>query len=408
MTAQPEAPLIDVPDGTVTSPIGFLAGATAARMREDLPERLDLSLLYSEQRCSAGAVYTTHRFPGASLRVSRDHLADNYVQALVVNTGVANAFTGEQGMADANEMARLVGEKVDVAAEDVAVASTGVTGWLLPMERIRAGLNKIELSPDGGSDLAHAIMTTDTVAKQAAVQFEYGGVTYTVGGTAKGSGMINPNMATMLGFLTTDAPLEPAVFPGLVHQTVDASFNQLTIDNETSPDDTVLLMANGAAGGEAFGPHHAALPLLAAAVERVAVTLTRKLARDGEGATKLIEVRVTGGATLAAARRAAKSVAGSTLLKAAMFGSDPNWGRVLDAIGYSGIQAEETRISLSIQGVETYRGAPVPFDEAVLRNALAEEEVRIEIDLGEGEETAMAWGCDLTPEYVRINSAYTT
>ncbi|MCH8066184.1 MAG: bifunctional ornithine acetyltransferase/N-acetylglutamate synthase, partial [Chloroflexi bacterium] len=151
-----------------------------------------------------------------------------------------------------------------------------------------------------------------------------------------------------------------------------------------------------------------ALPLLAAAVERVAVTLTRKLARDGEGATKLIEVRVTGGATLAAARRAAKSVAGSMLLKAAMFGSDPNWGRVLDAIGYSGIQAEETRISLSIQGVETYRGAPVPFDEAVLRNALAEEEVRIEIDLGEGEETAMAWGCDLTPEYVRINSAYTT
>ncbi|MCH7579708.1 MAG: bifunctional ornithine acetyltransferase/N-acetylglutamate synthase, partial [Chloroflexi bacterium] len=220
--------------------------------------------------------------------------------------------------------------------------------------------------------------------------------------------MINPNMATMLGFLTTDAPLEPAVFPSLVHQTVDASFNQLTIDNETSPDDTVLLMANGAAGGEVIGPHHAALPLLAAAVERVAVTLTRKLARDGEGATKLIEVRVRGGATLAAARRAAKSVAGSMLIKAAMFGNDPNWGRVLDAIGYSGIQAEEGRISLSLQGVETYRGEPVPFDDAALREALAEEEVRIEIDLGEGEETAMAWGCDLTPEYVRINSEYTT
>jgi glutamate N-acetyltransferase/amino-acid N-acetyltransferase len=403
-----ETQLIDVPDGTITSPLGFLAGATAAGIRDDIDERPDLALLYSEERCATGAVYTTHRFPGASLRVSREHLADFHAQALVANSGVANAFTGEQGMTDAREMAQLVGEQLGVAVEDVAVASTGVTGWLLPMDRVRAGLPKIELSRDGGSDLAHAIMTTDTVAKQAAVQFEYGGTTYTVGGAAKGSGMINPNMATMLGFLTTDAQVEPAVFPGLVHEVVDVSFNQLTIDNETSPDDTVLLMANGAAGGESIGPHHAALPLLAAAVEHVAVDLTRKLARDGEGATKLIEVRARGGATLAAARRAAKSVAGSTLLKAAMFGNDPNWGRVLDAIGYSGIQAEETRITLSIQGVETYRGAPVPFDEGALRDALAAEEVKIEIDLGEGEETAMAWGCDLTPEYVRINSEYTT
>ena len=403
-----ESQFVDVPNGTITSPIGFQAGATAAGIRDDIAERSDLALLYSEQRCVAGAVYTTHRFPGASLRVSREHLADFHAQALVVNSGVANAFTGEQGMTDAREMAQLVGKQLDVAVEDVAVASTGVTGWLLPMDRIRAALPKIELSPNGGSELAHAIMTTDTVSKEAAVQFEYGGVTYTVGGVAKGSGMIMPNMATMLGFLTTDAPLEAAVFPSLVHQTVDASFNQLTIDNETSPDDTVLLMANGAAGGEAIGPHHAALPLLAAAVEHVAVILTRKLARDGEGATKLIEVRVRGGATLAAARRAAKSVAGSMLVKAAMYGNDPNWGRVLDAIGYSGIQAEETRISLALQGLVTFRGEPVPFDEAALREALGEEEVRIEIDLGEGEETAMAWGCDLTPEYVRINSEYTT
>ena len=404
-----EAPLIDVPDGTITSPIGFSAGATVARIREDAePDRLDLSLLFSDSRCSAGAVYTTHRFPGASLRVSRDHMADNYAQALVVNAGVANAFTGEQGIADAKEMARLVGEKLGVQAEDVVVASTGVTGWLLPMERIRAGLTKIELSRDGGGELARAIMTTDTVPKQAAVQFEFGGVTYTIGGVAKGSGMINPNMATLLGFLTTDAPLEPAVLPGLIHQTVDASFNQLTIDNDTCPDDTILLLANGAAGGEAIGPHHPALPLLAAAVERVAVSLTRQLAADGEGATKLIEVRITGADTLASARSAAKSVAGSMLLKAAMFGNDPNWGRALDAIGYSGVLAEETRISLSIQGVETYRGAPVSFDEAALREALAEEEVRIEIDLGAGEEGAIAWGCDLSTEYVRINSEYTT
>ncbi|MEX0786879.1 MAG: bifunctional glutamate N-acetyltransferase/amino-acid acetyltransferase ArgJ [Dehalococcoidia bacterium] len=400
--------LIDVPDGTITTPLGFSAGVTAAGIREDRPDRYDLSLLMSETRCAAGAVYTTHRFPGASLRLSRGHLADNHAQALVVNTGVANAFTGEQGIRDAEEVARLVARKLGVAVEDVVFASTGVTGWLLPMDRIRAGIGAIQLSREAGGDLAHAIMTTDTVAKQAAVRFDYAGVTYSVGGAAKGSGMINPNMATMLAFLTTDMAVDPAVMPALVRSTADVSFNQLTIDNETSPDDMMLLLANGAAGGEAIGEGHAALPLLAAAVERVATTLTRKLARDGEGATKLIEVHVTGAATLIDARRAAKAVAGSMLLKAAIFGNDPNWGRALDPIGYSGIEAEEGRITLSTQGVETYRGAPVAYDEAALRAALESEEVRIEIDLGAGGESAVAWGCDLTPEYVRINAEYTT
>lgn len=404
-----ETPLTDVPGGTITTPQGYLAGATAARMRDDYgPDRLDLGLLVSEGRAAASAVYTTHRFPGASLRVSRDHLTDSYAQALLANAGVANAFTGEQGIADASELAQQVAVKLGVEARDVVIASTGVTGWPLPMDNMRTGLGAIEPARDGGGDFARAIMTTDTVAKQAAAQVEYGGFTYTVGGVAKGSGMINPDMATMLGFLTTDAPLEPAVMPGLVHRTVDASFNQLTIDNDTSPDDMVLLMANGAAGGEAIGPHHPALPLISAAVEHVAVSLTRQLARDGEGATKLIEVHVSGAATLAAARVAAKSVAGSMLLKAAVYGNDPNWGRALDAIGYSGVLAEEDRIVLSIQGVETYRGAPVAFDEAALRKALAADEVRIEIDLGVGEDSAMAWGCDLSPDYVRINAEYTT
>ncbi len=277
------------------------------------------------------------------------------------------------------------------------------------MDRIRAGISKITVAEGGGSAFAHAIMTTDTVAKQAAVRFEHGGVTYTVGGAAKGSGMINPKMATMLGFLTTDAPVDPAGLPALVRQVADASFNQLTIDNDTSPDDMVLLMANGVAGGETIGAGHPALPLLAAAVERVAITLTRKLARDGEGATKLIEVRIEHAATIADARRAAKSIAGSMLLKAAVFGNDPNWGRALDAIGYSGVEAEEERISLAIQGVSVYHaGVPVPFDEPSLRAALAEEEVRIDVDLGAGKESAMAWGCDLTTDYVKINAEYTT
>jgi glutamate N-acetyltransferase/amino-acid N-acetyltransferase len=400
--------LIDVPDGTVTTPLGFSAGVTAAGIREDRPDRFDLSLLLSEARCSAAAVYTSHRFPGASLRLSRDHLADHRAQALVVNTGVANAFTGEQGTRDAEEIAQLVARKLGVAATDVVVASTGVTGWLLPMDRIRAGIERIALAREAGRDFAHAIMTTDSVAKSVAVQFEYDGVTYSVGGAAKGAGMINPNMATMLAFLTTDMAVEPSVMPSLVRQVADASFNQLTIDNDTSPDDMVLLMANGAAGGATVGAGHPAFPLLTAAVERVAVALTRKLARDGEGATKLIEVRVSGAATLADARRAAKAVAGSMLLKAAIFGNDPNWGRALDPIGYSGVEAEEGRIVLSTQGVVTYRGAPVPHDDAALRAALESEEVVIEIDLGAGGESARAWGCDLTPEYVRINAEYTT
>jgi glutamate N-acetyltransferase/amino-acid N-acetyltransferase len=404
-----EAPLADLPDGTAVSPQGFRAGVTAAGIREDRPGRLDMALLVSERRCTAGAVYTTHRFPGASLRVSRRHLADNHAQAIIVNTGVANAFTGDQGLRDAEEMAQLVANKLGVAATDVVVASTGVTGWLLPMDRIRRGIASITLGEGAGRDFATAIMTTDTVPKHAAVQFEYGGVTYTVGGSAKGAGMINPNMATMLGFLTTDAPVDAAVMPSLVRDVVDASFNQLTIDNDTSPDDTVVLLANGVAGGETIGAGHPALPLLTAAVERVAVALTRKLARDGEGATKLIEVRIAGAASLADARRAAKSVAGSMLLKAAIFGNDPNWGRVLDAIGYSGVEAHEERIALSIQGVECYRdGSAPPLDEAALRAALAQDEVRIDVHLGAGHEAAMAWGCDLTPEYVRINSEYTT
>jgi glutamate N-acetyltransferase/amino-acid N-acetyltransferase len=220
--------------------------------------------------------------------------------------------------------------------------------------------------------------------------------------------MINPNMATMLAFITTDAAVEPAALQRLVRGIADATFNQLTIDNDRSPDDMVVVLANGAAAGDTIGEGHPALPLLTAAIERVATTLTRKLARDGEGATKLIEVCVTGAATLEDARKAAKAVAGSMLMKAAVFGNDPNWGRAIDPIGYSGIEAEEERIVLSIQGIEAYRGAPLEVDEAALREAFAQEEVRIDIDLGAGENAAMAWGCDLTPEYVRINAEYTT
>ena len=405
-----EAPLVDVPNGGVTTPQGFLAGATAAAIRDDSPPgHLDLALLVAERRSAAAAIYTTNRFQAPPLRLTQRHLADGMAQAVVVNTGCANSLTGEQGARDAQEMTELAAKKLGIAVEDVVVASTGVTGWLLPMDRIRATIGEIAPSAEGGDTFAHAILTTDTVAKQAAVRFDWDGVTYTVGGTAKGSGMIHVDMATMLAFLTTDAPVESELLSSLLQETVDSSFNMLTIDGATSTNDMALLLANGAAGGEPFAAGHPALPLLRAALERVATTLTRELARDGEGASKLLEVFVEGAANLQDARRAAKAIAGSFLLKAAIFGNDPNWGRVLDAVGYCGAEAREERMALEMQGVEVYRaGEPVAFDADALRQALAASEVHLRVDLGMGESTATAWGCDLTPEYVRINSEYTT
>ena len=408
------SPLIEVPQGTITTPRGFAAAATAAAIRDDTgPGHLDLALLSSERRCAAAALYTANRLQAPPLRITRRHLADGHAQALIVNTGVANSLTGAQGERDAQEMAELAAAKLDVPVEDVVVASTGVTGWMLPMDRVRSGVPGIEVSGEGGDTFAHAIMTTDTVAKQTAVQFDWDGVRYTVAGAAKGSGMIDVKLATMLAFFTTDAAVAPAALQTLLKDAVDASLNMLAIDNAQSTNDMALLLANGAAngaaGGEAMAAGHPALPLLGAALAQVATTLTRKLARDGEGASKLLEVHVGGAATLHDARLAAKEIAKSMLLKAALFGNDPNWGRVLDSIGYCGIDVEEARLTLVLQGVEVFRkGEPVPFDDGELREALAAPEVDVHVDLGAGEERATAWGCDLTPEYVRINSEFTT
>ena len=402
--------LIDLPDGSVTTPRGFLAGAAAAGIRDDSPPgHLDLALLVAERRCAAAATYTKNRFQAPPLRLTQRHLKDGAAQAVVVNTGSANSLTGEQGERDAQETADMVAQKLGFPVEDIVVSSTGVTGWPLPVDKIRTALEHIIPVEDGGDVFAHAILTTDTVAKQAAARFQWDGVSYTVGGAAKGSGMVNVNMATMLAFLTTDAPIDNAPLAALLRETVDASFNMLTIDSAVSTNDMALVLASGAAGGERIDDGHPALPLLGAALTHVATTLTRKLARDGEGATKLIDVRVDGAARLDDARSAAKAVVGSMLLKAALYGNDPNWGRVLDAVGYCGVDVPEEKLALWLQDTEVYRGGqPVPYDEAALRSALDHSEVSIRVDLGVGEATATAWGCDLSPEYVRINSEYTT
>ena len=403
-----EVPLSDVPGGTITTPRGFLAGATHAGIKYPEPDRLDLALLFSEQPCAAAGVYTQHAFRGPPILITERHLANGRAQAIIANSGVSNSLFGDEGMAFAEQMAQSAAKQFGVAPEDVVVASTGVTGWRLPIERIVAALPSITLSPGGGESFARAIMTTDTVPKQAAVRFEWRGVTYAVGGCAKGSGMIHPNMATMLAYMTTDAPVDPSIIRPLLKDAADESFNMLTIDGDTSPNDMVVLLANGAAGGETIGVNSPALPLLRAAVTHVAVSLTRQLARDGEGAGKLLVVRVDGAASTDDARRAARAIVLSPLVKTAVYGNDPNWGRVLVALGYSGARVRERDVALSIQGVEVFRGSAVPFDAAALSKSLAQEEVRIDLHLGAGDASATAYGCDLTPGYVRINSEYTT
>jgi glutamate N-acetyltransferase/amino-acid N-acetyltransferase len=403
-----EVPLSDVPGGTITTPRGFLAGATHAGIKYPDPDRPDLALLFSEQPCAAAGVYTQHAFRGPPILITERHLANGRAQAIIANSGVSNSLFGDEGMAFAEQMAEAAAKQLGVAPEDVVVASTGVTGWRLPIERIVAALPSITLSPGGGESFARAIMTTDTVPKQAAVRFEWRGVTYAVGGCAKGSGMIHPNMATMLAYMTTDAPVDPSIIRPLLKDAADESFNMLTIDGDTSPNDMVVLLANGAAGGETIGVNSPALPLLRAAVTHVAVSLTRQLARDGEGAGKLLVVRIDGAATVEDARRAARAIVLSPLVKTAVYGNDPNWGRVLVALGYSGARVRERDVALSIQGVEVFRGSAVPFDAAALSKSLAQEEVRIDLHLGAGDASATAYGCDLTPGYVRINSEYTT
>ncbi len=403
-----EAPLSDVPDGAITTPQGFLAGATHAGIKDPAPDRLDLALLSSERPCAAAGVFTQNAFRGPPVLITERHLADGGARAIIANSGISNSLYGDEGMRFAEQMAELAAAQLGVAADEVVVASTGVTGWRLPIERIRDSLPNITLARDGGDSFARAIMTTDTVPKQAAVRFEWNGATYAVGGCAKGSGMIHPNMATMLAYLTTDAPVGPAVIRPLLKDAVDESFNMLSIDGDTSPNDMVVLLANGAAGGETIGGGHPALPLLRAALRHAAVALTRQLARDGEGAGKLLVVRVDGAASVEDARRAARTIVLSPLVKTAVYGNDPNWGRVLVALGYSGARVRERDVSLAIQDVEVFRGGALPFDAAALSASLAREEVRVHLDLGAGDATATAYGCDLTPEYVRINSEYTT
>jgi len=397
-----------IPGGHVTSVPGFLAGAVRAGIREDV-DKLDLGILYAERPCAAAAVFTSNRVKAAPIVVCQKHLADGRAQAVVVNSGCANACTGEGGQRDAQEMAELTAAKLGLRPEDVVVASTGVIGCPMPMERVRAAIRDVVLSADGGDALARAIMTTDTVPKQTAVRFAWQGRQYTIGGIAKGAGMIHPQMATMLCFLTTDAPAERDFLDAALRQAVDASFNMITIDGDTSTNDMVVVLANGASGGEPLAEGHPAAGPFCAALTQVCVHLAQAICRDGEGATKFIQVRVEGAASEADARRAAREIVRSLAVKTAVYGSDPNWGRILAAVGNSGADMVEENTTLYLGRCCLYRGGrPVDYEESAARAVLARGEVDIRVDLGLGDGAATAWGCDITEEYVRLNSAYRT
>jgi glutamate N-acetyltransferase/amino-acid N-acetyltransferase len=394
-----------IPSGGVSSPRGFLAGAVNAGIKYTDKRRLDLGILFSEAPCAAAAVFTTNKVKAAPVLLDQKRLEKGRARAVVMNSGVANACIGKQGMADAIEITALTARHVGVAPEDVLVASTGVIGIPLPMERIRESISKIVLSTEGGHDLARAIMTTDTVPKEAAVKTG----DFTIGGILKGAGMIHPDLATMLCFLTTDAPVDIAFLRQALRHAVDISFNMLSIDGDGSPNDTVLIMVSGTAGGKPVNKNSERAAVFQQALDKLCIYLARESARDGEGATKLIEVKVSGAASQKDARLAARTIVSSMLVKAAVHGSDPNWGRVLAAAGRSGAALTPEKMELYIGDTCMVKGGePVPFDKTEAVDHLDGKEVLIALDLHLGRAEAVAWGCDLSEEYVKINAEYTT
>ncbi len=404
-----EAKMEFIPSGTVTSPEGFHAGATCAGIKKRDDKALDLGVLFSEVPCVAAAVFTNNRIKAAPVILSRRRLVGGRALAAVVNSGCANACTGRRGLKDAAKMADLAAEGLGILPEDVLVASTGVIGKRLPVRRIQDSIDQIILSRDGGHELARAIMTTDTIPKETAVAVEAGESTFVIGGIAKGSGMIHPDLATLLCLLATDAAVDIGFLRLALRRAADSSFNMVSIDGDTSPNDMVLIMANGLAGNEPITEQSELAGVFQQALDRACIFLAKCVARDGEGASRMIEVTVGGAPDITQARLAARAVVSSPLVKAAVHGSDPNWGRIMAAVGRSGVKVVESKIDLYIGDVcVVSAGRPLPFSRRGLKRILSGSEVPITLQLNMGTAAATAWGCNLSEEYVTINSEYTT
>ena len=400
-------------EGGVCAAKGFTANGIHCGIRKNHSKK-DLTLILSAVPASAAAVYTTNLVKGAPLTVTKKHLENGIAQAVICNSGNANTCNAN-GIEIAEKMSELTAVQLGIAAEDVVVASTGVIGQPLSIDPIANGLPALAegLSMDGGKAAAEGIMTTDTVMKEVAVEFMVDGKTCHLGGIAKGSGMIHPNMATMLVFITTDCAISPEMLHKALSGDITGTFNMLSIDGDTSTNDMVTVLANGLAGNREIIAEGEAFQTFMKALNTVTIDLCRKIAADGEGATKMLECKVTGAADLATARTVAKSVICSSLLKAAMFGADANWGRVLCAIGYSGANVDVNKVDVSFRSAAgeilvCKDGAGVAFSEEIAKQILLKEEIEILVGLNSGEAEATAWGCDLTYDYVKINGDYRT
>ncbi len=391
--------------GSITSPRGFVAGASAAGIKYE--NRLDLAVVVSEQPATTAGLFTRNTVRSAPVQLSEHRMTNGAARAVVVNSGCANACTGQRGLRDAESMASLTADRLGLSPEEVLVASTGIIGTYVPLDRVMAGLQMITLDVSQGHAFARAIMTTDTSSKEIAMASRYHGTIYTIGAAAKGSGMIHPNMGTMLCFISTDAVVEPSFLRDALKRCVDRTFNMVSIDGDTSPSDMVVVLANGLAGNERFDHTNGAV--FEETLGYVCEHQARAIAADGEGASKLLEVAVTRARTAEDARTAARTIACSMLVKAAVHGADPNWGRVACAAGRSGAYIEPDTVSMTLCGVPVMsQGIPVPYDEAAVRTLLATNHVTIGIDFALGTGEATAWGCDLTQDYVTINASYTT
>jgi len=399
--------------GSVTAPKGFTAAGVHCGIRKNKSKR-DLALIYCEKKCTAAAVYTTNLVKSSPITVTKKNLENGYAQAVICNSGNANTCNAD-GMEKAEMMCRLTAQELGISHEDIIVGSTGVIGQVLPIEPIRDSMKQIvsELSVDGGANAAEAIMTTDTVPKEAAVETVIGGKTVRIGGISKGSGMIHPNMATMLCFVTTDAAISSQMLQKAVKSAADKTFNMISIDGDTSTNDTLAVMASGMAENPEITEENEDYHVFLEALTAVCRALSRMMAKDGEGATKLLICKVSGAKSEKDAVGVAKSVICSSLLKAAMFGADANWGRVLCAIGYSGCQVDVQKVDVSFASsagsIDVCKnGAGIDFSEEVAKKVLTEDEIDIIIELNDGEGQAEAYGCDLTYEYVKINGDYRT
>ena len=389
--------------GNIASPKGFTADATHAELKF---QKLDLGMILSQVPAAVAGVFTTNKVAAAPVILDKEVVAGGVAQAIITNSAIANAVTGEVGMNNAKKTQRLLADKFGLLPGHVAVCSTGVIGRQLPMDKIALGISKLLAENGHAAGFAQAILTTDLVEKEVAYQVELGGQTVTVAGVCKGSGMIHPNMATMLAFITTDANIAQPLLQATLSEIIETTFNQITVDGDTSTNDTVLVLANGMAENAELVADSEDYLTFKSVLAAVCQTMAKQIAADGEGATKLIEVTVTGAPDEVTARMIAKHIVGSSLVKTAIFGADPNWGRVISAIGQVA-PFEVPDIELTIQNdLVLLHSTAVDFDQAELSEKLKEKNVVIEADLNQGDKTGTAWGCDLTYKYVEINALY--